>query len=379
VRLVVTCRQEHMRDYGQCLGDPWELYLQRFGEQQIETYLRMRLRLHDAQRPAPADRPASDRALPSAVTDPVTSTGDGPEACGDADRSDLGQLLRQIQESPIRRAYTVPFRLSMGTDLALASDGCERTAFRDAQRASELYETWLWHAIRQKRGHDRTIPDDIAAAEGLAWDLHCLHRTQAPVGPLGTRDWFRCLPLRVHDFHPQSHFSFKHKSLQEFLVARHLWRCLTRPAATGGGVADGTDAEAHALQALDLRRDFPVLRFFGDLLHGDADKPGRARAQERLLAIPRCPGPWPCSRQQHLPPERRGGVACRPGPPGDPRPRGCTTVREFVRRRPPRGQPSGGGPPGRRAGLCRPPRGRSDGRGRLAAAADAGGARRGCS
>ena len=87
VRLVVTCRQEHMRDYGQCLGDPWELYLQRFGEQQIETYLRMRLRLHDAQRPAPADRPASDRALPSAVTDPVTSTGDGPEACGDADRS----------------------------------------------------------------------------------------------------------------------------------------------------------------------------------------------------------------------------------------------------------------------------------------------------
>ena len=179
----------------------------------------------------------------------------------------------------------MPFRLSMGTDLALASDGCERTAFRDAQRASELYETWLWHAIRQKRGHDRTIPDDIAAAEGLAWDLHCLHRTQAPVGPLGTRDWFRCLPLRVHDFHPQSHFSFKHKSLQEFLVARHLWRCLTRPAATGGGVADGTDAEAHALQALDLRRDFPVLRFFGDLLHGDADKPGRARAQERLLAM----------------------------------------------------------------------------------------------
>ena len=60
-------------------------------------------------------------------------------------------------------------------------------------------------------------------------------------------------PLRVHDFHPEVYFSFKHKFLQEFLATLHLYQKLTE----GNAMTQ--------LSSVALADDSSILRFFGDV------------------------------------------------------------------------------------------------------------------
>ena len=265
VKLIVTCRQENVGDYGQCLGDPTWLYLQGFGEEQMEAYVGMRMALQEAPGPAPAG------ALRFGETTAARQPRPAPAGAQDAGAgSGVGPMMAQIRRSPIRRGYAVPFRLSMGMDLA----GDDPDVFRDVARASELYARWLRHFLRQRGAADGAVEEEVGHAERLAWDLHQQGRTHARVGDRGVQGWFRRCPLRVHDFHPDSHFSFKHKSIQEFLVATHLYRLLTAGDACA------------PLSGIHLARDFAVLRFFGDLCLGRAaaDPEEVAGVHQRLLA-----------------------------------------------------------------------------------------------
>ena len=260
VMLFVTCREEHIQNYGRCLGDPSVWYIQGFGEEQTERYLRMRL------------LPCDDDGVSHAERGRAQGAGSIPAQNTIADvEQRVQEMMQQIHKSPIRTGYSVPFRLSMGVDLSLREKEGLSEVFGGAWRACELYERWLQHSFRQKGTDEGSIQHAMDEAEALAWDLHCKGCVQAQVGDLGASEWFRRCPLRVHDFHPQSYFSFKHKSIQEFLVALHLWRCVK-----------GHTIES-ALQSINVVRDFPVLRFFGDLFRGKMDGPQQADAQEQLL------------------------------------------------------------------------------------------------
>ena len=142
----------------------------------------------------------------------------------------------------------------------MAVDLFEAGLLNDVRQPSGLYEAWLrWHLAR--RGKDpgadpAEVEALLAHAEGLALELHREGRAHALVGP-GRGGWFRRCPLRVHTYDPSSTFSFRHKSLQEYLVARALW----------GRTQADAPLDPGELAAPAHDRDLPVLQFYADLAH----------------------------------------------------------------------------------------------------------------
>ena len=252
VKLVVTCREDRISGYGQCLGaDPMQLYIQGFGEAQMRAYLRRRLLVRGGASEAGPARfgqgaPAARRGGARATPAPPEPRDVSPE---------VQAMMAHIAASPLRAIYATPFILNMAVDLSAE----QPHLFGAVQRTSELYAQWLRHFFERRGG---AAEDDVLEAESLAWDLHRRGIVQAPVGDRGALGWFRRCPLRVHNFHPQADFSFKHKSIQEFLVASHVHRRLQSGTARS------------ELCNIDLTRDFPVLRFFADICAGEQ----RARA-----------------------------------------------------------------------------------------------------
>ena len=171
-------------------------------------------------------------------------------------------MMAQLLRSPIRDLFSTPFKLSMAVDLMTTGvlDGI--------RRESTLYEEWLAHHLRSKGSTE--LEADWLQAERLAWDLHTQGTSHTLVGARGDMRWFRRLPLRIHDYGPQGTFSYQHKSLQEYLVAKHLFRALK------------TYDACNLLSTIPLLLDLPVLSFFGDICAG-----------------------FPCPIPFHTPPHRR--------------------------------------------------------------------------
>ena len=244
VRLIVTCRQEHVNDYGSCLGDPSRLFIQAFGPDHIRAYVRMRMHAHEGHA-ATGIRFGHTATSPARPTsDPTCKTSDIVESSEVEQRLDA--MLADMQKSRIRKGYRVPFRLSMAMDLYLQQPEAGPISFGSLSRAAQLYDLWLRHDIRQKGGSG-CIDEVMTKAQQLAWDLHCTDRVQAKVEGLGAEDWFRKCPLRVHDYHPESCFSFKHKSIQEYLAG--LWVC--RVKGRLGYTIEATKGSAFRTDAQD--------------------------------------------------------------------------------------------------------------------------------
>ena len=363
-----------------------QLHVQPFGEDQMATYIRHRLRRGNprakpgARRcgrgPAPRSRddasPGSSRDVapaPLGGAEPCDAAAQGSESRpdGNADAADTAAaqarvdgVLEQIRDSRLRAMYCTPFVLNMGMDLlpdllsgpkprdpvpgpvppgvgpvgaaaapppsgphhpAARDDGCEATrvaiprpraepgdtanppsdprslvgpaahpptdpvagrtpapgpagaGLAAITQRADLYARWLWRQFQTKGSADPA--EDLQRAEALAWALHTRGISHDRVGARGAEGWFRRCPLRVHDFHPKSIFSFQHKSLQEYLVAAYLWRALR------------TDGAAAALAALDVTRDLPVLQFFATVYQSRrehaATRPETAVLQRTLL------------------------------------------------------------------------------------------------
>ena len=239
VKLIVTCREEHMKSYGNCLGPhPPILYLQGFGEVQIEEYVQRRVRAWRFQQPSDvsvtrAQRPALVRTRRRSTISAVAlrMTPDGAAAAvataaaavgaslavmasvDAADRQRDREIMTRIATSPIRPAFSTPFKLMIGMDLMMAG------ALEDIHQECYLYEGWLnqQFASRGTIGSEE-LQEVWRQAERLAWDLHMQGSTHEEVGDRGKEDWFRRLPLRIHDYGPDGIFSYQHKSLQEYLV-----------------------------------------------------------------------------------------------------------------------------------------------------------------
>ena len=132
-----------------------------------------------------------------------------------------------MESSKIRESFTSPFRLTMAVDLYLENS----TDFGRFKRTSQLYERWLCHCWRTNGASEAEMIQEIGEVMRLAWELHSSGTVQRQVGDLGQYSWFRRCPLRVHDFHSGSWFSFRHKSVQEYLVAAHLLKTLKQSHA----------------------------------------------------------------------------------------------------------------------------------------------------
>eukprot|EP00667_Euglena_gracilis_P000249 EG_transcript_249 len=237
VKLVITCREENVRSYGQCMGHSvLFLHLQPFGDDEVEQYVRKRLEVE-----------AAGYVSPTSLAQTLkTRNPESPMM-----NRMIRLTLRNIEQSPIRHAYYIPYKLSMGVQL-LISDTNQKFAHE-----SDLYEAWLEHWFLKHADDPRGKVDEVwKQAEGLAWALHSQGITHVLVGKRGRHQWFRQCPLRIHNYHPDSLFSFMHKSLQEYLVARFLFHQL---------VARPMDEE---LSRANLAPDFPVLRFFRDVYAG---------------------------------------------------------------------------------------------------------------
>ena len=243
VKLIVTCREDHEKAYGRCMGEGvGRLYLQGFGEEQIQTYVQKRM-LPSA--PAgPPDAPAA-RGRPPGPGAAGASVG-GPAAAGTEHL--VEGVMTHVSKSRIRAAYATPFKLNMGVDLLKGG------ALAHISRESHLYEGWLRQKLQSTPpGGAEDLDQDLRCVEQVAWDLHAAGTTLGTVGDRGRHLWFQRCPLRIHNYAPNAQFSFQHKSLQEYLVASRLYRELS------------TQDAQHLLGAVPLASDLPVLRFFGDL------------------------------------------------------------------------------------------------------------------
>ena len=269
LKIIVTCRDTEVHKYGQCLGpQPMRLYLHGFGPQQMREYVERRLQAQGTAAPPPV-------ALRSRWDDPPSRVAGADEAAAaptaalaeDAARGpalstppanemtdvqlEAGRLVTQMQGSCIGDdAFSVPFVLNMGIDLYLSDVVYYRSADLGAYRRSQLYDKWFRQRFAAQ-GVDADV--GLSHAQELAWDLYKRGITHDHVGKWGSHDWFRRCPLRVHDYQPDSFFSFQHKSLQEYLVAYYLWDRLEDGSACG------------ALEAVDVTHDVQVLRFFGNI------------------------------------------------------------------------------------------------------------------
>ena len=253
LQLIVTCRMEHIKDYGQCMGTPSTLYISPFGEHQMEAYISKLLLRNEALVAAPTSGRANE-GMPAPHTERTDGTTEEHNAR-------VKEVMGRMKRSRMRDKYAVPFRLSMALDLFLQGaevveqeHGTEVEAFGSSHLA-DLYAQWL-HRFLPRMG-ERDVPNAVLQLERVAWDLHREGRVHAQVGDLGQLEWFTHAPLRVNDYGPQSKFSFKHKSIQEYLVATHIFRSLQQ-----------SDAQA-LLCTIDVTSDLPVLRFFCDLCAGD--------------------------------------------------------------------------------------------------------------
>ena len=286
VKLIVSCRQEHTKSYGKCLGpQPPTLYLQGFREEQVEEYVQRRVRAQRSPRPPdvvsrrrhwqhsalptvasvmalcmPSGMTAAAIATAALASSACVSVAATVQAC---ERRRVQEMKSSIFESPIRNSFSTPFKLMMGLDLLMAE------ALENVGRECDLYEGWLNHKLGTRGLSSLEEKRELwSHAECLAWELHLRSSTHEKVGDRGQEAWFRRLPLRIHDYGSTGTFSYQHKSLQEFLVASRLYRALT---------------EAHAadlLSEMDLTRDYPVLRFFGDICAAKARGGGSRNVQQ---------------------------------------------------------------------------------------------------
>ena len=153
VKLIVTCREENINHYGNCMGKRRaELYIQGFAEYRTEKYLRLRLRQRETALASGAAVAGSQRrAAPGA---PAASPADPLEPLAE---DDMKEMMRQIRGSPIRASYAIPFSLSMGADLFIGVKGTPRAtdlSFGDIKRLSQLYDMWLRHWIESQRAEE---------------------------------------------------------------------------------------------------------------------------------------------------------------------------------------------------------------------------------
>eukprot|EP00668_Euglena_longa_P013902 GGOE01017853.1.p1 GENE.GGOE01017853.1~~GGOE01017853.1.p1 ORF type:complete len:1536 (-),score=439.18 GGOE01017853.1:188-4795(-) len=259
VKIIVTCREEYLMDHHRCLvEDVPTLFLQEFSYRDIWQYVRRRL--PGMETPLSLDPPVD----PPPMLDVSWSIGESVTI-----KSEAQAILAQIQASRFRGLYSVPFMLKMGMDLYMAG---QTDTFHTTHRPAALYERWLRLFFEEHGCPTSGLEEQFGHAAALAWSLHRRGLVQEEVGSYGAQTeegWFRRCPLRVHDYHPESLYSFTHKSLQEYLVARQLFQW----------VRSDMDTARAAFSAADLMRDFAVLRFFSGIHAGE----GRPSAVEQAL------------------------------------------------------------------------------------------------
>ena len=215
VKLIVTCRVEAMHKFGNCMGHDFQsLFLLPFNHRQMAQYVDCRIRqMHAGSRAqrgdaaTPEDREAPEEAAECAGPSPETT-----------------EVLGIIQGCPIAKVLANPFQLFMAMDLH-----CQNRRDADTFRSEgHLYEQWIrgWFCLK---GHAAAqIPECVAYAGALAWTLHRRGMTHGTVGALCEDRLFRSCPLRVANFTPEATYSFRHKSLQEYLVAHYLLHHIRR-------------------------------------------------------------------------------------------------------------------------------------------------------
>eukprot|EP00668_Euglena_longa_P005525 GGOE01006517.1.p1 GENE.GGOE01006517.1~~GGOE01006517.1.p1 ORF type:complete len:1604 (+),score=344.39 GGOE01006517.1:109-4920(+) len=204
VKLVVTCRREDLSLYRPCFGPaPTWLYLQGFSSFEAEEFVLKQVELHQ---PHGCHRSSEEIAR-------LTQ-----------------RIVAAIPVEPGRTLYTSPWKLTMATSVLLAEPQ------RQFKGRTGLYEAWLTrHFQQQARGQGAAKLDQLwAQAQSQAWELYA-----------SGVSFRRGTPAMVP--------GFRHKSLQEYLVARHVYQDLE---SCGGTLL------AHLIPT----RDIPVLRFFGDIL-----------------------------------------------------------------------------------------------------------------
>eukprot|EP00667_Euglena_gracilis_P000271 EG_transcript_271 len=261
VKIIVTCREDFLLNHQQFLVEDLPmLYIQEFSYRDVWQYVRRRL--------PGMETPLTPRPVPDpALLEMSCSTEDGQAVM----KSEAQAILSQIQASRFRGLYSVPFMLKMGMDLYMAG---QTDIFRTACRPAALYERWLCLFFEEHGCPLGELEAQFRPTAALAWALHRRGLVQEEVGPRGAEadGWFRRCPFRIHDYHPQSMYSFTHKSLQEYLVARQLFAF----------VKEDVDSARAALSAADLMRDLPVLRFFGGI-HSEGGRP--RDVEQALLAF----------------------------------------------------------------------------------------------
>ena len=231
IRLIVTCRENKVNKYGKAMGtDPPRLYLQPLSDAQVREYVQRRICPPEVEQHAGSGR-ASGTLLPST-----------PILLGQV--QEMMEFIKSIQSSAFRECFQVPFKLSMLVDLFTTDP--ESTLRLSS--INELYEGWLQQTYKVKGGSF----EDLGHAEVLAWNMYCDGVTHKKVGSRGKHHWFRRSPLRVHNYLPETQFSFLHKSLQEYFVARYLF----------GRIASGEAFKD--LGNVRLGKDFIVLAFFAE-------------------------------------------------------------------------------------------------------------------
>ena len=264
VKLVVTCRVGHAQSYGRCLGEsPRVVYLQGFGPAQVREYVDRRLLLwlaRDGHRQWDPPRGRQGPGPPPSRAHPFHAAAAGAAGAVAAALLERwrDRMLGVLEASRIQRSYSSPFKLNMAVELFVAG------ALPGVHREADLYGRWLRQQLPSPHAAPAEAPpgDPWRWVAGLAWDLHRRGVTHDRVGARGQCRWFRQCPLRINDYHPDTVFSFQHKSLQEYLVALHLYLTLH------------DDAAGAVLSHIDLTHDFPVLRFFGDICAAAGDGPG---------------------------------------------------------------------------------------------------------
>ena len=209
VKLLVTCREDQLGRYQACLGPhPQLLYLQPFGEGQIQDYVKRRLlrcapgsdadmrsvRAVDSEVPSLKALGSSDSSGMSRTAQPAGTYAPQPRAAGTDTpvlvavaamtalaavsaqhiQSDVEVLVSHIAHSRIRGVFSNPFQLQIGLEL-LEAEMQKRSAgaFHALGRESDLYRAWL----RQKLSANRALTEaeldaDVRQTECLAKELH---------------------------------------------------------------------------------------------------------------------------------------------------------------------------------------------------------------
>ena len=163
VKLIVTCRQEHIREYGKCTEGAKPLYIQGFEEKHIREYLSLRLLSRQSDAASGGVRFASPSPQGAGSGAVKTKKNEKEQADKEA-----AVLFQQMQSSKIRESYTSPFRLTMAVDLYVENS----TDFGHFEHPSQLYERWLCHCWQTNGASEAEMIQEIGEVMRLAWELH---------------------------------------------------------------------------------------------------------------------------------------------------------------------------------------------------------------